>query len=76
MYGVEMDQIAKIQVIGVGGSGCNAVNRMIESGVKGVELIVAYTDLQVLNTSRAEVKLQIGKNRTNGLGAGANPEVG
>lgn len=76
MYGVEMDQIAKIKVIGVGGSGCNAVNRMIESGVKGVELIVANTDLQVLNTSRAEVKLQIGKNRTNGLGAGANPEVG
>ena len=76
MYGVEMDQIAKIKVIGVGGSGCNAVNRMIESGVKGVELIVANTDLQVLNTSLAETKLQIGKNITNGLGAGANPEVG
>ena len=74
--GLEMDQIAKIKVIGVGGGGCNAVNRMIESGLKGVEFIVANTDLQVLNTSKAENKLQIGKNITDGLGAGANPEVG
>ncbi len=72
----EIDQIAKIKVIGVGGGGMNAVNRMIESGVKGVEFIVANTDLQVLNASPAEVKLQIGKNITNGLGAGANPETG
>jgi Cell division GTPase len=71
-----MDQIAKIKVIGVGGGGCNAVNRMIESGVKGVEFIVANTDLQVLNVSKAEKKLQIGSDITNGLGAGANPEVG
>ena len=70
------DQIAKIKVIGVGGGGCNAVNRMIDSGVNGVEFIVANTDLQVLNVSKAEKKLQIGKNITNGLGAGANPEVG
>ena len=70
------DQIAKIKVIGVGGGGCNAVNRMIDSGVTGVEFIVANTDLQVLNVSKAETKLQIGKNITNGLGAGANPEVG
>jgi cell division protein FtsZ len=70
------DQIAKIKVIGVGGGGCNAVNRMIESGVQGVEFIVANTDLQVLNVSKAPVKLQIGKTITNGLGAGANPEVG
>ena len=70
------DQIAKIKVIGVGGGGCNAVNRMIESGVNGVEFIVANTDLQVLNVSKAQTKLQIGKNITNGLGAGANPEVG
>jgi len=70
------DQIAKIKVIGVGGGGCNAVNRMIDSGVSGVEFIVANTDLQVLNVSKAENKLQIGKNITNGLGAGANPEVG
>ncbi len=76
MYELEMDQIAKIKVIGVGGGGCNAVNRMIESGVKGVDFIVANTDLQVLNVSKAETKLQIGKNITEGLGAGANPDVG
>lgn len=76
MFDLQMDQIAKIKVIGVGGGGCNAVNRMIESGVKGVEFIVANTDLQVLNVSKAENKLQIGQDITNGLGAGANPEVG
>ena len=76
MFGLEMDQIAKIKVIGVGGGGNNAVNRMIESGVKGVEFIVANTDLQVLNVSKAETKLQIGKTLTEGLGAGANPEIG
>lgn len=76
MNGLEMDQIAKIKVIGVGGGGCNAVNRMIESGVKGVDFIVANTDLQVLNNSKAPVKLQIGATITNGLGAGAKPEVG
>ena len=74
--GLEMDQLAKIKVIGIGGGGCNAVNRMIESGVKGVEFIVANTDLQVLNNSKADVKIQIGANLTDGLGAGANPEVG
>ena len=74
--GLEMNQIAKIKVIGVGGGGCNAVNRMIESGVKGVEFIVANTDKQVLDASPAETKLQIGMSITNGLGAGANPEVG
>ena len=73
---LEMLQIAKIKVIGVGGGGCNAVNRMIESGVIGVEFIVANTDLQVLNVSKAETKLQIGKTLTEGLGAGANPEIG
>ena len=76
MYEMKMDQIAKIKVIGVGGGGCNAVNSMIESGVQGVEFIVANTDLQVLNVSKAETKLQIGKSITNGLGAGANPDVG
>ena len=70
---LEIDQLAKIKVIGVGGGGNNAVNRMIESGVKGVEFIVANTDLQVLNSSKADVKIQLGKT---GLGAGANPEVG
>ncbi len=76
MNELKIDQIAKIKVIGVGGGGCNAVNRMIESGVQGVEFIVANTDLQVLNASKCENKLQIGANITEGLGAGANPEVG
>ena len=76
MYNNQFDQIAKIKVIGVGGGGNNAVNRMIESGVENVEFIVANTDIQVLNSSKAEVKLQIGANITEGLGAGANPEVG
>ena len=76
MFGLEMDQLANIKVIGVGGGGNNAVNRMIESGVKGVEFIVANTDLQVLNNSKAPVKIQIGTDLTNGLGAGANPQIG
>jgi cell division protein FtsZ len=76
MLGLEMDQIAKIKVIGVGGGGANAVNRMIESGVKGVEFIIANTDLQVLNASKAPTKIQLGKELTEGLGAGANPEIG
>lgn len=71
-----MDQLAKIKVIGVGGGGNNAVNRMIESGVQGVDFIVANTDLQVLNNSKAEIKIQIGEKLTNGLGAGASPQVG
>ena len=76
MLGLDMDQLAKIKVIGAGGAGNNAVNRMIESGVKGVDFIVANTDLQVLNTSKAPVKIQIGTELTNGLGAGGKPEVG
>ncbi|MGI6325336.1 MAG: cell division protein FtsZ [Bacilli bacterium] len=76
MFGLEMDQLAKIKVIGIGGAGSNAVNRMIESGVQGVEFIVANTDLQVLNISKAEVKIQIGAQLTEGLGAGSNPEIG
>jgi cell division protein FtsZ len=71
-----MDQIANVKVIGVGGAGCNAVNRMIEYGLRGVEFIACNTDLQVLNASKAEKKLQIGATITDGLGAGANPEVG
>ena len=74
--GLEMDQLAKIKVIGLGGGGGNAINRMVESGVKGVEFIAANTDLQVLNTSKADVKIQIGANLTDGLGAGAKPEIG
>jgi len=67
---------AKIKVIGVGGGGNNAVNRMIDSGMEGIEFVVANTDLQALRMSRAPVKIQLGVKLTNGLGAGANPEVG
>ena len=69
-------QPAKIKVIGVGGGGCNAVNRMIRAKVEGVEFIAANTDLQALKLSQAPVKLQLGAKLTKGLGAGANPEVG
>ena len=67
---------AKIKVIGVGGGGGNAVNRMICAGMEGVEFAVANTDLQALQMSRASIKLQLGTKLTNGLGAGANPEIG
>lgn len=67
---------AVIKVIGVGGAGCNAVNTMIDSGLEGVEFIVANTDQQVLNNSKAPQKIQIGSDITKGLGAGANPEIG
>ncbi len=76
LSGLEMDQLAKIKVIGVGGGGGNAVNRMIETGVKGVEFIVANTDYQVLSKSKADVKIQLGKQLTEGLGAGGKPEIG
>ncbi len=69
-------QPAKIKVIGVGGGGCNAVNRMIRAKLEGVEFIAANTDLQALKLSQAPVKLQLGAKLTKGLGAGANPEVG
>jgi cell division protein FtsZ len=67
---------AKIKVIGVGGGGGNAVNRMIDAGLEGIEFIVANTDLQALRMSHAPAKLQLGVKLTNGLGAGANPEIG
>ena len=67
---------ARIKVIGIGGGGSNAVNRMIEAGIEGIEFLVANTDLQALRMSRAPVKIQLGVKLTNGLGAGANPEVG
>lgn len=73
---LEMDQLAKIKVIGLGGGGGNAINRMVESGVKGVEFIAANTDLQVLNDSKADVKIQIGAALTDGLGAGGHPDIG
>src|ERR1700758_1906863 len=67
---------AKIKVIGVGGGGGNAVNRMVDAGVEGIEFIVANTDLQALRLARAPVKLQLGVKLRNGLGARANPEAG
>ena len=75
-FSEENQQGAKIKVIGVGGGGCNAVNRMIRAKVEGVEFIAANTDLQALKLSQAPVKLQLGGKLTKGLGAGANPEVG
>lgn len=75
-FDLDMDQMAQIKVIGVGGGGSNAVNRMIEFGVRGVEFITVNTDAQALHLARSEHKLQIGDKLTRGLGAGANPEVG
>ncbi|WP_077326019.1 cell division protein FtsZ [Virgibacillus siamensis] len=75
-FDTNMDQLATIKVIGVGGGGSNAVNRMIEHGVEGVEFIAVNTDAQALNLSKAETKIQVGGKLTRGLGAGANPEVG
>lgn len=75
-YDVEMERLAQIKVIGVGGGGSNAVNRMIESGIQGVEFICVNTDAQALKLSRAEIKLQLGEKLTRGLGAGANPDIG
>lgn len=72
----EMEKAAVIKVIGVGGGGCNAVNRMVEAGLQGVEFIAVNTDRQALNRCLAEIKIQIGEKLTRGLGAGANPEVG
>jgi len=73
---VENENAAKIKVIGVGGAGGNAINNMIESKMLGVKFIAANTDAQALEISKAPVKIQIGANLTEGLGAGANPEVG
>jgi cell division protein FtsZ len=75
-YHEETHRTARIKVIGVGGGGGNAVNRMITSGVEGVEFIAANTDLQALEGSNAPVKLQLGVKLTAGLGAGANPDIG
>ncbi len=75
-FDVEMQQFAKIKVIGAGGGGNNAINRMIEAGLKGVEFIAVNTDAQALFLSRAEKKIQVGEKLTKGLGAGADPEIG
>ena len=71
-----MSDFADIKVIGVGGGGNNAVNRMIDAKVQGVEFIAVNTEVQVLDKSQAETKIQIGEKLTRGLGAGAKPEVG
>ena len=71
-----LDNVVNIKVIGVGGGGGNAVNRMVESGVQGVEFISVNTDMQALNYSQAGTKIQIGEKLTKGQGAGANPEIG
>ena len=68
--------LAVIRVVGVGGGGCNAVNRMIEAGIEGVEFIAVNTDQQQMQMSEAPVKINIGRERTQGLGSGADPEVG
>ena len=73
---IDNEQCAKIKVIGVGGGGGNAVQNMINSGLEGVSFICANTDMQALNRSNADVRVQIGKQLTRGLGAGAKPEVG
>ena len=72
-YHEEARNDARIKVIGVGGGGGNAVNRMIDAGMEGIEFMVANTDLQALRMSRAAMKIQLGVKLTNGLGAGANP---
>jgi cell division protein FtsZ len=72
----EDGKVTNIKVVGIGGAGCNAVNRMIEEGIRNVEFIAVNTDKQVLQQSLAPIKLQIGMRSTRGLGAGARPEVG
>ena len=72
----DYNQVARIKVFGIGGGGCNAVNRMVNEGVKGVDFFVCNTDLQVLNLSKCPNKIILGKDSTKGLGAGGNPEVG
>ena len=76
MSDLQFEQVANIKVFGVGGGGCNAVNRMVKEGVKGVEFYVANTDFQVLNNSPVENKIILGREITKGLGAGGKPEIG
>lgn len=75
-FEIDLDHFAQIKVIGVGGAGNNAVNRMIEAGLRGVDFIAVNTDKQALFLSQANMKIQIGEKLTKGLGAGANPEIG
>src|SRR5258705_11587208 len=73
---VESSYLAVIKVVGGGGGGTNAVSRMVDAGLKGVEFIAINTDVQALQSCEADIKLAAGHNLTNGLGAGANPDVG
>jgi len=75
-FELDLDQFANIKVIGVGGGGNNAVNRMISAGLKGVEFIAVNTDAQALHLAQANQKIQIGVKLTKGLGSGGNPEIG
>ncbi|HEX8582746.1 MAG TPA: cell division protein FtsZ, partial [Acidimicrobiales bacterium] len=76
MAGIPQNYLAVIKVVGIGGGGVNAVNRMIEASLKGVEFIAVNTDAQALLMSDGDIKLDIGRELTRGLGAGANPDVG
>ena len=75
MFGTPQNYLAVIKVIGVGGGGVNAINRMIDAGLKGVEFVAVNTDAQALMLSDADVKIDIGRDLTRGLGAGADPEA-
>jgi len=75
-FAEQMRQVARIRVVGVGGAGGNAINRMIEDQLSGVDFIAMNTDLQALEQNKASCRIQIGKNLTKGLGAGGNPEIG
>ena len=76
MSELTFNNVTRIKVFGVGGAGCNAVNRMVEDGVAGVDFYVCNTDLQVIRTSKVENKILLGANVTHGLGCGGNPEIG
>jgi cell division protein FtsZ len=73
---IQNEAFARIKVIGVGGGGCNAVNRMIDEGMQGIEFITVNTDAQALVLSKAQTKVRIGDKSTRGLGAGGNPDIG
>ncbi len=75
-FGLQPESFARIKVVGVGGGGCNAVNRMIDEGLGGIEFVTVNTDAQALLLSKAPTRVRIGDKSTRGLGAGGNPEVG
>ena len=75
-YAEEVDNMARMKVVGVGGAGGNALNWMIQAGLRGVEFISVNTDIQALELSKAPRRIQIGRSLTRGRGAGSNPEIG